>query len=251
MIASFVFVFCACKKSEPEYYTGSYVNTFLTLTDDPLFYHVVRTGIIVNDADKTISTDGEQDLDPSATYSVEDKICLELELSTDHNNYASLINDVQQTKALQDAIGDNHLKRPKRVVGAATPWALVDTLEAVTITCSADYDGDHPAGTSLNDLFGGYFTNPYRYVFNDYRIYEKIDEYDFLSRSSQWPYMMTGGKLSEQNLGENPSIGSLMIFVLNSPPETTGTYTFTVSIQTVGGQTHSIAMAPVQIEGEE
>jgi hypothetical protein len=130
--------------------------------------------------------------------------------------------------------------------------AVADTLQSVNITCNKQIDERHPAGSSLNDLFSVYFEDPYAVIKNGYKSLTGENYYSLEGIPEilkDFPYSIFGAKLSSVDLTTKPHIGTYWTLVLETAPETTGEYTFTVSITNKQGKTIERTAAPIKLKG--
>ncbi len=69
------------------------------------------------------------------------------------------------------SIGDTHYLKHRWIDGRITDpiWGVINTPTAVSVVCDADYDADHPKGTSLNDVMALRFFDNIGFIKNDYQ----------------------------------------------------------------------------------
>ena len=131
--------------------------------------------------------------------------------------------------------------------------AVADTLQSVNITCNKQIDEKHPAGSSLNDLFSVYFEDPYAVIKNGYKSLTGENYYSLEGIIPEilkdFPYSIFGAKLSSVDLTTKPYMGIAWRVLLDTAPETTGEYTFTVSITNKQGKTIERTAAPIKLKG--
>ncbi len=113
---------------------------------------------------------------------------------------------------------------------------MADTISKIDIVCNEDFDAEHPAGTSLNDVFSVFVDDPYSYIKNGYKHPSGKDFYVYGDdiNSVAW-----GGVLSELAFEEHPFLESDYMFNLNKSPEKSGTYRFYVTFYDVNGKSWS------------
>lgn len=131
-----------------------------------------------------------------------------------------------------------------------TRYANADTLRYINVTCDKAIDSSHPAGNSLNDIFSIYFEDICAYVKNGYKPvtgpnYYSVVDYDGSPRAHTY----FGDKLSSVNLTDKPHGSLSLTLMLETTPEHTDEYTFTVSITNKQGKTIEKTTEPVWIKG--
>ncbi|MDR2005357.1 MAG: hypothetical protein LBQ74_20225 [Prevotella sp.] len=147
---------------------------------------------------------------------------------------------------LVEKIGDtSYNKYPN----SGITWANADTLQVITVTCDKAIDSRHAVGSSLNDLFSIYFLDICALVKNGYKPIIGQNYYSIVNKYYEYPYTLFGDRLSSVNLEDKPYIGIDIDLVLETVPEHTDEYTFTVSVTNKQGKTIGKTTDPVRIKG--
>jgi len=55
------------------------------------------------------------------------------------------------------------------MIQASSPTVIIDNIEMIDVSCNVEWDKNHPAGASLNDVFHASFTTLYPYVESGYK----------------------------------------------------------------------------------
>ena len=113
--------------------------------------------------------------------------------------------------------GDTAWYRPAPPV----PENCYFNIEKIDIVCSADIDGEHPQGSSLNDIFQFTGGSYYNFIKNNYepKFYHEVIE----------------KSLSEMSEEEFKLLTTPVFFQFLSLPEKSGDYTFTITVTTTDG----------------
>ncbi|HMM02753.1 MULTISPECIES: hypothetical protein [unclassified Dysgonomonas] len=131
-------------------------------------------------------------------------------------------------------------------------YANADTLRSINIICDKSLDEVHPAGSSLNDIFSIYVKDPYAIVKNGYKSVTGLNYYSLDGGTPEgYPLSLFGSQLSSVNLIEKPYIGTKLYLVLDTIPEHTDEYTFTVFVTNKQGKTIEKTTEPVRIKGAD
>ena len=128
-------------------------------------------------------------------------------------------------------------------------YANADTLQAINIICDKSIDRNHAAGNSLNDVFSIYVEDPYAIVENGYKPVTGSNYFSLDGTLEGYPLSLFGAQLSSVNLIEKPHIGTKLYLVLDTIPEHTDEYIFTVSVTNKQGKTVEDTTEPVWIKG--
>lgn len=128
-----------------------------------------------------------------------------------------------------------------------TRYANADTLRYINVTCNKQIDSSHPAGSSLNDIFSIYFEDICAYVKNGYKPVTGPNYYSIVNDYGS--HTLFGDKLLSVNLADKPHGGLSLNLMLETTPEHTDEYTFTVSVTNKQGKTVENTTEPVRIKG--
>lgn len=131
--------------------------------------------------------------------------------------------------------------------GDGTRHANADTLQYINVTCNKQIDSSHPAGSSLNDIFSIYFEDICAYVKNGYKPVTGPNYYSIVNDYGS--HTLFGDKLLSVNLADKPHGGLSLNLMLETTPEHTDEYTFTVSVTNKQGKTVENTTEPVRIKG--
>lgn len=155
-----------------------------------------------------------------------------------------------QYKDLVEQIGDTSLDKHIRLSGSQLAQVLLNKITSVTITCDKAFDAQHPAGSSLNDLFTIAFNDPIALIENDYQIPAGYYQYPCVTcDSDMYPSAVLLKKLSTVDFAEHPYLDNYWNCRLDKAPAATDIYTFTVRVD-FADRTPLEASATMTIEGE-
>ncbi|MDR1405961.1 MAG: hypothetical protein LBI89_02000 [Prevotellaceae bacterium] len=115
--------------------------------------------------------------------------------------------------------------------------ATLGKIASVSITGDKDFSAAYPAGSSLNDLFTIYFNDPIAVIKNNYQQVEGTYRYhEEFYVNPTYPFAIYKEKLSAVNFPERPFIDYRWVVVLDVAPQTTGLYTFYVTVTLEDGK---------------
>jgi hypothetical protein len=231
----------------------SYIQGFFELND----LHVGPiSGFKVNKDNNSITLDTS--FDAPRVYDISDHVGLSILIGSEgigkglinwqkgRDSYFDYYNE------LVEKIGDTSYNSNLMYSLSNIIIAVADTLQFVNITCNKQIDERHPAGSSLNNLFSVYFEDPYAVIKNGYKSLTGENYYSLEGIPEilkDFPYSIFGAKLSSVDLTTKPYMGIAWRVLLDTAPETTGEYTFTVSITNKQGKTIERTAAPIKLKG--
>ena len=231
----------------------SYIQGFYELND----IYVYRTcGVFkVNKENNLIIIDGNYD--DSKVYGVEDGVGIIVSIGSEDIGKGFITwyreGSSDYYHELVEKIGDTSYD-PNLIV-ATSPGeemiAVADTIQSVNITCDKQIDVAHPAGSSLNDMFSIYFEDPLAVIDNGYRT--PVGENYYTPEATfeidkKIPCVFFGAKLSSVDFSSKLHMGRDWWLILETAPENTGEYTFTVSITNKQGYKLEKIANPIKIK---
>jgi|GEM_PF-6927952 len=233
---------CGC--SDLPVNEKSYIQSFIGLGEIRV---CVNNGIIVDKTKNTIINNGS--LEEPEIYDVKNGVSIHINIVSGGEEKDFI--DWRGSNAdyyyeLTEKIGDTSYNAKY----GDTRYANADTLRYINVTCDKAIDSNHPAGSSLNDILSLYFMDICAYVKNGYMPvtgpdYYSIVDYDGSTRAHTY----FGDKLSSVNLVDKPHGGLSLTLMLETTPEHTDEYTFTVSVTNKQGKTVENTTEPVRIKG--
>jgi len=237
--------------SGPPIYEVSYIQGFYKFKD----LHIFPIGGILADKTKNEINLSHTNFDKPVVYKITDGVGIALSISGRFFDWRKGGIYTGDYYKLVEQIGDTSYNSKKKFSINTHGYiiAVADTLQSINITCDKQFDENHPAGSSLNDLFSIYLEDPCATIKNGYKSSTGSDYYSLtrpFAPDAKTPYSLFGAKLTSVNLVDKPHIGYQMFLGLDVAPENTGEYVFTVSITDKQGKTiEKTADNPIQIEG--
>ncbi len=146
-------------------------------------------------------------------------------------------------ETLAERFGDTHFGGTT-IDCLSVPVMYVQT-ESVNIVSDNDYDADHPAGSSLNDLF----VIQYKCVDN---ILKKPYDFEPTDEQQKWglPAWCFAEKVSDFNLRRPTLLQFNFIFSPVTDPDRSGIHRFTITWANIEGKVLSATTQPVQLAGK-
>ena len=231
----------------------SYIQGFLELN---WMHGSPTSGIKVNKTENSINL-RYRNFDESKIYDIKDGVGISLTIGKERSpEEITWDNNIEHYNELTKKIGDisYNSRIMSGVIHSDRIIAIADTLQSVNIICDKSIDENHPAGSNLNDIFSVYFEDPYAVIKNGYQSVTGSNYYS-LDRETipeGFPYALFGSKLSAIDFSVKPYIGTEWYLVLETAPENTDEYTFTISITDMQGKTiEKKARAPIKIKGSK
>ncbi|NDV65674.1 hypothetical protein D0T60_10525 [Bacteroides sp. 224] len=233
----------------------SYIQQIIPMEslDSYLYYNFE-----VDEAEKYIYYTKVKKTQADCMYAVSDGIAFVVHpvpLVQGHGISATL-EDTPEGRYFRDfvaGLGDNACEIPFYPLSVLCDASVTDpSVSSMTITCDKSFSALMLAGTNLNSLFRCYFENPYLVIANSYKqpVGDNIYKVDTAPHYSlAFPSAVVGSRLDEIDFSQIVTIGATWILELTSAPETTDTYTFTISVKKENGETLSTQLAPIQIKG--
>lgn len=135
-------------------------------------------------------------------------------------------------------LGDNDFTdREYRYYGVldSKPYAIVDTLKSISITCDKDFSQEYPANSELNSLFTVFYDNYYEIVKNNYQNYTQKNAFYTSSMVKDFPYAFIGENLATIEFEQKPFIGRFLILYSEVLPDKKGAFTFKIIITKKNG----------------
>ena len=116
--------------------------------------------------------------------------------------------------------------------------AINDTVKAIDITCTEDFDDAHPKGASLSDITSVVISSPHQYLASGYHDEIKLEElesmYDFFAAYSIYfheHYAVTYDKMQNIVPDDIKLFFPQFYIIFDQLPAKEGTYTFDVSVK--------------------
>jgi hypothetical protein len=240
-ILCYVCIACSNKIEEndpyaPSFLSKSYIQWFIGY--DRVQVTAWVGGFKVDENTKTIEY--FIGIDPNDRYSsLSDGIRLSMDIigQNSFNNCARnvtypddlCLEDTRKFLALVAEIGDTSFNREVYTFEYMA-FSTLAQIKSVAITSDKDFNVDHPAGSSLNNLFTIYFNDPYALIKNNYRPIDGTYKYHTDIYTENYPFAVFKERLSAVNFMERPFIDYRWDVVLNVAPEITDAYTFYVRV---------------------
>ncbi len=131
--------------------------------------------------------------------------------------------------------GDTNYQRDEDNWGG--PISSCNPLSSISVTCNADWDAAHPAGTSLNDLFSVKVGSARKYIESNYKVND---------------YSVCSSKLSELKYTDIQPFTDWIVIYTSSKPEMAGLYELTIRVEfekdPINGNRVSCEPAKVKVE---
>ncbi|MDR2005358.1 MAG: hypothetical protein LBQ74_20230 [Prevotella sp.] len=229
----------------------SYIQGFFELEA----IHVSPISGIKIDKEKKIVSLMSTSFDAPKIYEITDGIGVEINIGV-HGIGKGLIDwgknnpNVSYYNELVEKIGDISFDSETVHRYGYDMYAIADTLQSINIICDKSLDGAHPVGSSLNDVFSIYVEDPYAIVKNGYKPVTGSNYFSLDGGTPEgYPLSLFGAQLSSVNLLDKPYISNELFLILETVPEHTDDYTFTVSVTNKQGKTIGKTTDPVRIKG--
>ena len=252
----FLFAVTGCETvingSDPNYKEKSYIQSFSELNNISVGF---IKGFEVDKTQKTVCFLGAG-FDHPMPYEITDGIGIVIDISDNPEIWIGSITKwgdrASYYNELVEKIGDTHFDTVAYIFQSV---ALADTLKTINITCNKDIDSNHPAGSSLNDIFSIYFDDICAVIKNGYKTLTGQSYYSILVVVDGEICVLEdirafyGTKLSSVNLPDKPHSSPRLYLILDTAPENTDEYLFTVSITNTKGKTIEGVSEPIKIKG--
>jgi hypothetical protein len=231
----------------------SYIQGFYELNEMRVF---PMSGYRVNKENNTINL-GEWRFEAPKVYEISDGIGISVTIRSEEIGKGLISWEkggsyTDYYYELVEKIGDtSYNSRLMSGLSSRGIISIADTLQAVTITCNRQIDENHPAGSSLNDIFSVYFEDPYAIVKNGYKSLTGENYYSLEGLPDKFPHSLFGARLSSVDFTTKLYMGIEWGLVLETAPQNTGEYIFTVSITNKAGKTIEKTANPIKIKGLE
>ena len=231
----------------------SYIQGFFELNDIHVF---PMSGYKVNKENNSINlTNGS--FDAPRVYEITDGVGIFVGIGSDGVGKGLIswtqIGSYTYYQELTEKIGD--VSYNSNLMFGLAPGGIIavaDTIQSVNITCDKQIDEAHPAGSSLNDIFSIYFEDPYAVIKVGYKTPTSANHYSLegrVDKPKEFPYSLFGAKLSSVDFSKKLHMGTRWGLVLDTAPENTGEYIFTVSITNKQGTKQEKTANPIQLKG--
>lgn len=228
----------------------SYIQGFFELND----MHITPiSGVQVNKEKKTITL--ETSFDAPKEYTINEGIGIGIAIGSEGIdkgliNWTKGSTYTEYYNELVKKIGDTSFNyKIQEGLSYKSIIAIADTLMSINITCDKAIDNSHPAGSNLNTIFSMYCEDPYAIIKNGYKPLTDAVHYSLDGMNSTFPYSLYGSNLSSVNLLEKPYIGNNLFLILETAPENSGEYVFTVLVTNKSGKMLEKTAKAIKIKG--
>lgn len=227
---------CTTKTTGEEgIFTGSYIREFCYVED----LSVWETGYFtVDETNRIIAPYGRKNMDQTDRS----QIVLELNMAGERISEHS-----ERYMPLCREIGDTLFNRKISIYTFMhRPDALTEMIENIHITVNESYSSACPAGADASGLFTLFYENPYAVIHNDYQT--PPDAYCLSSEALPRAFYKTS--LAGADLKGKKALGVQYYLLLNSAPDQSGSYSFTIGVEAADGDKLKITTKPISIQAE-
>ncbi len=126
------------------------------------------------------------------------------------------------------------------------PDAITEMTGNIRITVNEDYSAAYPAGADASGLFTMFYENLYEVIHNNYQT--PSDAYSLSSEILPRAFYKT--PLAEADLKGKKALGIPYYLLLNSAPDRSGSYTFTIKANAYDGKELTVKTKPISIQAE-
>lgn len=180
------------------------------------------------------------------SYRISDGIILSVDIYSDFISPEGLTEvSRKRYEELRDELGDISFNRtlPKTV---HLPVALSETIEKIGISVNQDYTAEYKRGADVSGLFTIVYDHPFAVVSNQYQ--SPADTYRYEYTDSAIPEAVYKEPLAEMDFSSKKALGNNFYLVLNSSPDTSGKYTFTITVKATSGKVLTVTTNEIPIE---
>lgn len=152
-------------------------------------------------------------------------------------------------EALCRELGDTLFKKTFSIFTSLNrPSALTGMIDKLHIIANEDYSADYPAGADASGLFTLFYENPHAVVLNNYQ--SPPNAYRLEYTSIELPQAFYKVPLAEADLKGKKALGVQFYLLLNSAPDRSGSYTFTIEVKASDGKILTATTKPISIQAE-
>lgn len=199
--------------------------------------------IINQSALDNISYEGNE----GKSYRISDGIILFMSIYSDLISLKEGLTEVSKKRYvdLKDELGDTSFNRTLPI-HVHLPIALSETIEKIGITVNQDYTGGYKKDSDVSEFFTIVYDHPYAVILNRYQSPANTYRYEYTS--SEIPAAVYKEPLAEVNLSGKKALGVGFYLVLNTPPDKSGKYTFTITVKATSGKNLMVTTKDIPIE---
>ena len=152
-------------------------------------------------------------------------------------SYGSRMTNWTYLRELLEPIGDTSYENGKFETYIDNAIAFYDTLSTINVICTnADFDAQHPQGSSLNDILTIYVRDWGNVIRNGYQVPKAEGYYAFHDNFYKYPDCFYVESLSTFNWEAHTYMKSEFILGFNKAPQQSGEYTFEVTLRAKDGK---------------